>query len=95
MSRVLDLDKLIEEQERIMEETCKDQDKDPQACLRFGTAQVLKRWLLHQYAIQKNMVFSGEWIIRNGEAVCSVCWLPREISRLPDGRCSFCGAKNE
>ena len=91
--RTLNLDIVIKEQEDIMTETFGEKDKNPSQMLRYYTARAMKVYLLHSYALQKGIEFSGEWIDRNGESVCSVCWVPRRWSDL-DGLCVNCGAHN-
>lgn len=90
MSRFLNIDVLIDEQNRIMEKTY--DSKDPSEFLKFGTARMLKIWLLRKYAEQEGNDFTGEWVKGNcGELQCSICGIKRSISEL-NGTCTGCGA---
>lgn len=90
--RFLDLDALVDELEYIMAKTEPAQDSDPDAYFRYGSARTMKVWLLRSWGEQTGTGFHGRWIKRHdGKTICSVCWMPKDISEL-NGCCVGCGA---
>ena len=96
MSRTIDLDALLKEQDDIME-VAYPYGNSPDEFMRFATARMLKIYLLKSYAIQRGEQFKGRWMYHPSfmRGVCSVCWSPQAVSKLADGSCSVCGAMNE
>lgn len=95
LGKWLNLDVIISEEDKIMRENFDKKDKDPNAFLNFATAQNIKILLLKKYAEQENNELHGHWETnKNGEEVCSICWIPRKKCEF-NGKCVICGAKME
>lgn len=90
----IDLDKFVEEQEAIMRKNEEKKEKDPERFLKYAMARAMKVYKLKIFAEQADVQLVGKWIRRNGQEVCSVCWLPRKTCEL-NGECVGCGARME
>lgn len=96
MSRMLDLDNLVEEQDEIMKMHFPYENR-PDCFLQFATARMIKTYLLKKYAQMEGKELTGEWVWNSSVCgkICSICYTRMEYSRTQDGHCSICSALNK